>query len=104
MPDGDGVRYVQRGVGNDTRKQAGNQDVQNRANNQGTQNADGHIPLGVLGFLRGRRNRVKSDIGEEDDRRPARDSRPAVSPERSLVGGNERMPIRPEDARGGRAQ
>jgi len=43
-------------------------DVKNRADQQGNDDADGKIALGILGFLSGGGDSVKSDICKKDVR------------------------------------
>ena len=50
---------------------AGDEDVKNRADDQRTQNADGHVALRILGFLRRGGDRVEADVCEEDHSRRA---------------------------------
>ena len=54
---------------------AGHGDVQNGTDRQRSDHADRQIALRILGFLRRGRNRVKSDVGEENVGRPRSDSR-----------------------------
>ena len=93
MPTRHRISHIQRRVGNDSSQQAGNQNVKNGADDQRSQNADGHVLLRIFGFLRRRRDGIESDIGEEDDTGGARDSRPAILSERSLIGRDEGMPV-----------
>ena len=72
---------------------ARDQDVEHRADQQGADDADGHVALGVLGLLRGGADGVKPDIGEENKARPAHDARPAKFAPVPGVGRNERMPV-----------
>ena len=94
MPTATGSATFSGRVGNHSSQQAGNQDVKNGADHQRSEDADGHVLLRVLGFLRGGRDGVESDVGEEDDTGGARDPRPPILAECSLVGRDEGMPVR----------
>jgi len=45
--------------------------VQHRADQQATEDADGHVARRILGFLRGGGDGIESDVGEEHDARGA---------------------------------
>ena len=64
-------------------------DVEQRADRERAQDADGHVALRVLGLLRGGRDRVEADVGEEDDGRAADDAAPAEVAEVAGVGRDE---------------
>ena len=57
-------------VRNHTGQHGHHGDVQDRANKERGNDADGHVALGVLGLLRVGGDRVEADVGEEDDRCP----------------------------------
>ena len=61
-------------------------DVDDRADDEAGDHGDGHVALRVLRFLGRRRHRVEADVGEEDDRRRARDAAEAVGREGHPVG------------------
>ena len=67
--DGHRIGDVQCGVRHNAGEKAGNENIEDGADHQRTENADGHIPLRIFRFLRGGGNRVESDVGEENDRR-----------------------------------
>ena len=60
--------------------------VEDRANQQGRQNADRRVALRISRLFGVRRDRVESDEGKEDDRGPEHDSRQAVGHERRAGG------------------
>ena len=63
---------------------------------QRAEDADRHVALRVAGLLRGRRDHVEADEGEEDDRRTGDDAAPAEDrgsrPKRTSMSGTSRMP------------
>jgi hypothetical protein len=61
-------RCGKRIVGHEPGKDYGCQDIENRADPQGSEDPDGHIPLGVAGLLGGGGDDVEADVGEEDQR------------------------------------
>ncbi len=56
-------------------KNAGHQNIQNGAHQQRGDDADRQVALRILSFLRGRRNRVESDVGKEYVSRAGTDPR-----------------------------
>ena len=72
--NGNRIGHIQNAVFDQASEHARHQDVKNRADNQGSQNADGHVAPGIFRFLRGGRDGVKSDVGEEDYARCGRDT------------------------------
>src|SRR5215213_3684599 len=71
-------RGSQRLVGHEPRKDDGGQDVENRADRQGGQNADGQISLGIARLLGGGGHDVETYVGEENQRRRREDACYAV--------------------------
>src|SRR5215212_1281384 len=67
-------RGAQLGVRHEPGKDYGRQEVENRAYRQGSQDAYGHVPLGVAGLLRHGRHDVEAYEGEEDQRCPGEDA------------------------------
>src|SRR5215203_4945802 len=67
-------RGAQLGVRHEPGKDNGRQEVENRAYSQGSQDAYGHVPLGVAGLLRHGRHDVEAYEGEEDQRCPGEDA------------------------------
>ena len=61
-------------------------DVEDRADRERPDHADGHVLLRVPALLGGGRDGVESDVGEEDERRAGPDARQAVGRERVPVG------------------
>ena len=89
---GHGRRDVEVGVAHDAGEDEREGDVDRRAGEEGPQDADGHVPLGILGFLRGRRDGVEAEVGEEHDPGPAEDAAPAEEAGHPGVRRDERMP------------
>ena len=80
-----GVRAVV-GHGDHAREDRGHRDVEHGTDDEGGDDADGQVTLGVLGFLGGGAHRVEADVAEEHHRgRPHRPG-PAV--------GEEGLPVR----------
>src|SRR5829696_8064162 len=71
-------RGGQRIVGHESRKDDGGQDVENRADRQGAQDADGQVSLRIARLLGGGGHDVETYVGEEDQRRRREDARHAV--------------------------
>src|SRR5579864_8140219 len=86
-------RRIELGVMHHAGQNVREQDVQNSAHNQGANNADRHILLGILGLLGSRRDRVESNIGEEDDTRAHHDSAHTKLSKCSLILRDERLVI-----------
>ena len=72
--DGDRVGNVELLVGNDARQDERDGDVEDRADAERDEDADGQVPLRVSRLLRGRRDGVEADVREEDHRRPLQDA------------------------------
>ena len=68
-------------------------DVEDRADDQAAHDADRHVPLRVLRFLRRGRNGIEPDVGEEDDPGGLHHAAPAELPEAARVLGDERLPV-----------
>ena len=62
-------------------------DVQQRADDQRGNDADGQIALRVFAFFGGGGDGIESDVGEEDDRAAGQNAGPAVGREGMPVGG-----------------
>src|SRR5829696_7196817 len=71
-------RGSQRVVGHEPRKDDGGQDVEDRADRQGAQDADGQVSLGIARLFRGGGHDVETYVGEEDQRRRREDACYAV--------------------------
>ena len=72
---------------------ADDDDVEDRADDERAEDADRHVALRILRFLRRGRDRVEADVREEHDRRRAEHAGPAEVAVR--VGRrHERMPVR----------
>ena len=65
---------------------AATSDVQQRAERERDEDADGHVALRAAGLLGVRRDGIEADEGEEHDRRPEHDARQAVGHERAARG------------------
>ena len=74
---GDRLGDVELVVGDDAGEHVSHEDVEHRADGEGAEHADRHVALRVLGFLRGGRDGVEADVGEEDHARGADDAVPA---------------------------
>ena len=59
----------------DAAEHVGEQHVENGAEDERTENADGHVALGISRFLGGGRDRIETDVGEEDDAGRAEDAK-----------------------------
>ena len=59
----------------DAAQHVGEQHVENGAEDERAENADRHVALRISRFLRGGRDRVETDIGEEDDAGRAENSK-----------------------------
>ena len=81
------VRGPQIRVRHESGRDKTHDDVNQRADGQPTQNADRHVPLRVLGFLRRGRNGIEADVREEHNRGPLVDAAPSVRRKRRVVGG-----------------
>ena len=75
--DEDRRGIVQLGVVHHARHDERHQDVQHGADGQRAENADRHVALRVLRFLRRGAHRIESDVGEEDHARAAQHAAPA---------------------------
>ena len=71
----------------------GDEDVEDRAEQQRSDQPDWHVALRVLGFLRRGRNRIETDIGEEHGRRGTDCAHPG-SPTAEDPGRQERVEMR----------
>ena len=71
--------------------------VEDRADDQRSEDADRHVLLRVLRFLRGHRHGVEPDVSEEDDAGASEDAAPSVLTERAGVRRDERVPVRRVD-------
>jgi hypothetical protein len=71
--------------GNDAAEHDGHSSIQNRAGHQRGQNADGHIALRILALLSRGRDRIETNVSEEDDGAAGQHAGPAI--------GHERMPV-----------
>src|SRR5579859_3000990 len=80
-------------------QQTGNEEVEYGANNQGPEDADGHVLLWIFRLLRRSRNGIKSDIGEEDDSSASQYARPPKRPESPCIGRDKDLPVRVRNLR-----
>jgi hypothetical protein len=80
-------RIDERPIGDHTGKDRRDDHVENRADDERRDDPDGHVALGILGLFRHGRDRVETDIGEEDNRRARGDPVPAVRHEGMPVPG-----------------
>ena len=92
--EGDRLRRIEHCIGHDAREDGGDDGIEQRADEERADDADGQIPCGIAALFRRRRDSVEADVGEEDDRR-ARDD--AAVAERQ-----ERIPVRHVDVRRGK--
>ncbi|OPZ81795.1 MAG: hypothetical protein BWY77_00475 [bacterium ADurb.Bin431] len=65
-------------IGDQPRKDRGDHNIKNGADEQRGDDADGQVAAGIARLLCRGRDRIKADIGKEDDRRPGAYPRPAV--------------------------
>ena len=91
--DGDRVRHIQLRVRHNPGGNGRDHDVEHGADQEGADDADGHVALRILGFLGGGADGVEADVGEEDDTRAGHNSRPAEVAGLAGIGGDERMPV-----------
>ena len=77
----------ERGVFHHSQENDGNADVEDRADDQRTDDADGKIALRIFGFLRRGGDGIEADVGEKDDRAAGDDPAEARGSERLPVGG-----------------
>ena len=77
----------------DAGEDRGRRHVEDRADDERAQDADGHVLARILRFLSGSRDGIETDVGKEHDRRRANDTVHAelILDARRL--GNERMPV-----------
>src|SRR6185369_8057138 len=90
---GQSVTYVKKFVVDQAAENSNHENVENGADDQRTENSDGHISGRVLGFLRCRGDGIKTDIGKENDCCPAADAGPSVFATDARVGRHEGMPV-----------
>ena len=72
----------------DARHHVGEEDIQDGADRQRHQDADGHVALRVLRLLRRRAYRVESQESEEDDGGSPQDAGEAELAQRARIGGD----------------
>src|SRR5208337_823961 len=87
--DGDRVGHAQHLVTDDPCHDDGTQYVQNSAYHERADDPDRHVALGILGLLCGRGDRIESDVSEEDDASPSKNSAPTVMAELAGILRNE---------------
>ena len=102
---GDGGVHVDLVVGDHAGEHEGHGDVQDRADEQRGDDAEGDVPLRIAGLLGVGRDRVEPDVGEEDHRGPGQHAHgravgAGLSPERLAeeaqtrpAEGGERLPV-----------
>src|ERR1039457_5508196 len=61
--------------GNDSGEYDGHADIEHSADDESRDDPDRQIALRIAGLFGGRRNRIESDISEENDRAAGRDTR-----------------------------
>src|SRR5258708_21696550 len=83
------IAHVQVFVIDQAAQNTGGQDVQHGADDQRTQNADGHDFGRVLGLLGGGGNGVKTAVREEDDGHTAGSARPSVNTPNASISRNK---------------
>ena len=74
-------------------------DVEDVQMTSAAEDADRHVALRILRFLRGGRHRVEADVGEEDDAAPRSMPLQPNSPNSPVFGGMNGMPVRGVDVR-----
>ena len=67
------------------RQHPAEQDIEHRTDGQRAQNPARHVASGIHRLLRGRRNRVEADEGEEHDARAAQHAAPSVMVNRFMT-------------------
>ena len=72
-------------VGQRARRRDRDEDVEDRGDDERAEDRDRQVALRLLGLLARRGYRVEADVGEEDQRRGARDAREALGHERAEV-------------------
>ena len=70
---------------NQSREHHNHGDVEQRANNERCNNTDRQVALRILTFLGSRGDRIKSDVGEENDRSAGQNAGPTVRCEGVVV-------------------
>ena len=70
----------------DTRQYDSDRNIQDRAGSQGAHDADRQVSLGITAFLRGRRYRIETNIGEENDGSPGQQPLKTVREKGLVVG------------------
>ena len=76
--DRDRIGHVELLVIDDPGQNDRPQAIEDRADDQRTDDSDRHVALRVFGLLSGRRDRVEPDVGEEDEASPPENAAPAV--------------------------
>src|SRR6266568_5542233 len=89
----DRLRHVKALVRSNPGCNGGNQDVKDCADQQGSNDPDGHVALGILRLLCRSADGVETYICEEDQTSSAKHTGPAKLTPMPRVGRNERMPI-----------
>src|SRR5882724_2137408 len=87
------IANVEKFIVDQAAKYADNENIEDGADDQRTENSNGHIPRRIFGFLRCRGDGVKPDIGEENYGRTAAHSGPSILAADTGVGRHERMPV-----------
>ena len=80
------------GIRSQARQHGSHREIEDGADHQRDERAEGKVALRVLAFLRRGRRRLEADVGEEHHRRTAHDAGPAVLAG-PLVVRDERMPV-----------
>ena len=89
----DGSGYGQFLEGDDAGEDEGDEDVEDGAEQKGTENSKRHVALGVFGFLGGSGDGIEADVGKKDDSGTGKDAAPTELPEAAGVFGNEGNPV-----------
>ena len=87
-----GIRDAELAIGHDAGEDGGDGEVERRAHEQRAEDADRHVALRVARLRSRRRDRLESEVGEEQDRRGTHDAGPAER-ELAFVRRNERLPV-----------
>ena len=79
--------------GDDSGEDERDENVEDGAEEKGSKNSKGHVPLWVFALLRRGGNSIKADVGEEDDSGTGKNTAPTVLAETSGVFRNEGDPV-----------
>ncbi len=99
--DGDWVRHIELAVGHYPSGDTGDNDIEEGADEERTNDGDGHVALRIFCFLGSGADRVKPDIGEEDNTRPSHNSAPAEVTGMPCIRWNKGVPVASGDGMSG---